>query len=112
MKTIPNTAAVEQVTFHAQFSALCSVGHRPFWGDVRFRYQPSAQILEFVSVEEKLNTLANQSVTIEDVARFAFNEARCALGHVPLEVVVFANTTVHGPAEAIIGAVPPLGGMK
>lgn len=58
--------------------------------------------MEFVSVEQWIATLANTRLTIEDVARLAFDEATRALGDIPLRVNVSARTTVHAPASAEI----------
>lgn len=100
--TISNISHIAMGWFSPKFSAICSVGQRPFWGTIRIEYRPSTQLLEFVSVENWIATLALQSVTIEDVARLTFDEVTRALGDIPLRITVFARTTVHAPAGAII----------
>lgn len=100
--TIPNTPRINLGWFVPVFSSVCSVGKRPFWGTIKIEYKPQDQLLEFVSVEEWIATLALQSVTIEDVARLAFDEVTRALGDIPLRITVSARTTVHAPAGAII----------
>jgi len=100
--TIANTARVDQVEYHPEFSTICSVGKRPFWGTIDIRFRPGQYLLEFESFDTWLATLANESMVIEDVARRAFDVLSEALGDIPLRVAVHARTTVHAPASAII----------
>ena len=102
MKTISNKSKVDKVIFRPEFSAICSVGKKPFWGNIKITYYPGGEILEFCSVEEYIKTLANQSVTIEDITRIVFDECLRVLGDIPLRVIVSARTTVHAPASAEI----------
>ena len=102
VKTLPNESNVTIVEYHPEFSTLCSVGHRPFYGRLDIRYRPDQKLLEFESFDTWLSTLALQAMTIEDVVRRAFDVLSEALGDIPLRVTVHARTTVHAPASAII----------
>lgn len=103
IKTIQMDAPPDIIEFEPEFSAICSIGKRPFWGKIKIKYRPmKGTILEFVSVEEWINSLANEVLTIEDLARLAFNEVSRVLGDIPLQIEVFARTTVHAPASATI----------
>ena len=102
MKTIPNEQGLDLVWFEPEFSSICSVGERPFWGTVRFEYRPGKNLLEFISVEQWLVNLASRELVIEDVAHLAFEEASRVLGDIPLRITVSARTTVHAPAGAQI----------
>lgn len=102
METIPNRAGVTAVTFEPPFFAMCSISGKPFWGTIKIEYRPGSRLLEFISVEAWISTLASQEVTIEEVARIAFDEVSQALGDIPLRVTVSARTTVHAPVSAEI----------
>jgi len=99
---IPNISQVQYVWFEPTFSAICSVGLKPFWGKVKIEYKPQDVLLEFVSVEDFIKALGTRSVTIEDVTRLIFDEVSRALGDIPVRVTVTAETTVHAPAGAQI----------
>ena len=90
------------ILFRPMASAVCSLGKKPFFAQVTVRYRCEGKIVEFESVQEWLNGLADQEMTIEDMALVLFNELTLALGLVPLRVEVMANTVVHAPAGAIL----------
>ena len=102
MNTIENHSQPDIVWFEPDFSSICSVGKRPFWGTIKFEYRPQGQLLEFISVEEWITTLSSQELVIEDIARLAFEEASRVLGDIPLRITVSARTTVHAPVMAQI----------
>lgn len=102
MNVIPNTSHVDGVWFEPEFSAICSIGKRPFWGRMRIEYRPTDLLLEFVSVETFVHALANNSLTIEDLVRTVFDECVRVLGDIPLRVTCNARTTVHAPVGAQI----------
>ena len=99
---VENSSKVGLVWFTVPFSAVCSIGKLPFWGKIKIEYRPNTQLLEFVSTENYIKSLGNQSVTIEDVTRLVFDMVSRALGDIPLRVTVTAETTVHAPAGAQI----------
>ncbi len=47
IETIPNFAKVQAVTYTPRFSAVCSVGKAPFWGELTIAFRPGATLLEF-----------------------------------------------------------------
>jgi NADPH-dependent 7-cyano-7-deazaguanine reductase QueF len=102
LETIPNTPQVQLIRYFPSFSTLCSVGKRPFYGEMEISYVPGKVLLEFVSFDRWLGELANQEMTVEDLARLTFDELTRALGDIPLCVTVHARTTVHAPVSATI----------
>jgi len=98
--TIPNDAGELQVDYEPAFSAICSVGRRPFYGTVRISFKPADRLLEFEAFERWLTSLALASYTVESLCRAVFDEVTEALGDVPLRVSVNARTTVHAPVTA------------
>jgi len=101
--TIPNTAKVALINYTPAYATICSVGKAPFHGTIDITYEPAEVLLEFMSFEVWLRSLATEQMTIEDLARRAFNELRSVLGDIPLRVTVHAETTVHAPVSATIG---------
>ena len=99
---IPNTAHVNLITYVPAFSAICSVGKAPFHGEIEITYRPGDVLLEFESFEDWLRSIANEHMTIEDLARRTFDGLRAVLGDIPLRVTVHAETTVHAPVSATI----------
>ena len=102
MKIIDNSSQVQHILFTPKFSAICSIGDRPFYGNVQIDYEPTEVILELVSVERFIGNFAMKRVTIEDVARLVFDELCRVLGDIPIRVIVSAWTTVHAPTKASI----------
>jgi len=101
--TLPNSEKVHYIWFEPEFSAICFIGKRPFWGTILIEYKPKELLLEFMSVEMWVESLAEQELTIEEVARLTFDELKRALGDIwALRVSVSASTTVHAPAGAMI----------
>ena len=102
MDTITNTARIDYIRFEPGFSSICSIQKKPFWGTIIIEYRPVDRLLEFVSVENWITTLASQELTIEDVTRLTFDEVTRVLGDIPLRITVSARTTVHAPVSATI----------
>lgn len=102
IKTIPNDAKVDFVEYHPEFSVICSVGRAPFYGVIDISFVPGQNLLEFESFEQWLFSIANDSMTIEDLCRLTFDELVAALGDIPLCVVVNGRTTVHCAVSATI----------
>lgn len=102
MKTIPNNTRVQKITFHPQFSTICSVGNAPFWGIVNLEYKPGGELLEFESFEKYLESYALEKYTIESITQSIFDNLVRVLGDIPLRVEIQARTTVHAPASAVI----------
>lgn len=102
MQTIENKPKVQYIHYQPPFSTLCSIGKSPFYGEIEVKYQPGNNLLEFMSFEEWLQSLATQEMTIEDLCRLTFDKLREALGDIPLSVSVHARTTVHAPVSATI----------
>ena len=102
VESIPNTAQVQTVTYRPAYSTICSVGKAPFHGVMEIEFKPAALLLEFMSFDAWLHSLATEQMTIEDLARRTFDELRAVLGDIPLRVTVHAETTVHAPASATI----------
>ena len=102
MKTVPNKWGPMMVRFQPEYSAICSIGKKPFAGEVLLEYIPDDKLLELVSVEEWIQAFAKKRVIIEELARLIFDEMTRALGDIPRSVTVTARTTVHAPASAII----------
>jgi NADPH-dependent 7-cyano-7-deazaguanine reductase QueF len=100
--TIPNTPKVSTIVYRPKFSAVCSVGRAPFYGVLEIKFKPEEKLLEFESFEKWLRSLAEKKMTVEDLARLVFDEITIALGIIPLSVTVNAETTVHGPASALV----------
>lgn len=100
--TLSNSSRISLIEYRPPFSAVCSVGLAPFYGELAITYQPADRLLEFESFEVWLFSLANQSMTIEDLCRLVFDTLTGALGDIPLRVNVSARTTVHAPASATI----------
>ena len=94
---LPHTHGLTMCNINIPYSAICSVGKKPFWGTVLIEYKPQDLLLEFVSVEDFVKSLGTQSIIIEDVAQLVFYEISRALGDIPLRVSVNARTTVHAP---------------
>lgn len=102
MQTIKNKSKVQCIHYQPSFSTLCSIGKSPFYGDIKIRYYPRDRLLEFMSFEKWLQSLAKQEMTIEDLCRLVFDKLREALGDIPLSVSVHARTTAHAPVSATI----------
>ena len=100
--TIPNEARITRVSYHPEFSVICSIGRAPFHGTIDIEYIPGGKLLEFESVDSWLESIALKSMTIEGLCRLVFDEVSKALGDIPLSVKVYARTTVHAPASAQI----------
>ena len=100
--TIPNDAGELRVEYAPEFSTLCSVGRRPFYGTLRIAFEPGDLLLEFEAFERWLASLALQSFTIESLCRTVFDKLTDVLGDVPLSVAAEACTTVHAPVTATI----------
>jgi NADPH-dependent 7-cyano-7-deazaguanine reductase QueF len=102
LTTLPNVARVHLVVFSPSYSTICSIGKAPFYGELSLMYRPDVLLLEFVSFEEWLHSLANLTMTIEGLNRLVFDVLSEALGDIPLHVTVHARTTVHAPVSATI----------
>jgi NADPH-dependent 7-cyano-7-deazaguanine reductase QueF len=102
IETIPNFPKVQEVTYTPRFSAVCSIGKAPFWGELDITYQPKDKLLEFESFERWLKGQAGRETTVEGFCRLAFDVLREALGTIPLRVVVRAETTVHAAVSVVI----------
>lgn len=100
--TIPNDTKITRIQYHPRFSVICSIGKAPFHGVIDVSYSPDDKLLEFESFETWLFSLANQSMTIEDLCRLVFDELQNALDCKSLTVTVSAETTVHAPVSATI----------
>ena len=101
MQTIPNKSKVEKIEYHPKYSVICSIGKAPFHGVIDITYYPDETLLEFESFEKWLKSIADDSMTIEDLARLVFDKL-AVLGDIPLCVIVHARTTVHAPVSATI----------
>jgi NADPH-dependent 7-cyano-7-deazaguanine reductase QueF len=102
IETISNNARIQLIEYHPEFSVICSVGKAPFHGVIDISYAPKEKLLEFESFEKWLFSIANQSMTIEDLCRLCFDSLLAALGDIPLCVTVHGRTTVHCAASATI----------
>lgn len=103
MNIVPNSQRVDYIRFSPAFSVMaCKLGHAPFYGTIEIEYRPTDKLLEFISAEDCIKQFGTMMLTIEDVARLAFDEAARALGDIPLRVTVNARTTVHAPVTAQI----------
>jgi len=100
--TIPNDSRVKEVQYSPQFSAVCSVGKAPFWGEILIKYKPQDKLLEFESFESWLRENSLTRTTIEGFCRLVFDVLCEVLGDISLSVTVTARTTVHAPVSAII----------
>jgi len=102
IKTIDNAAKINTISYHPEFSVICSVGLSPFHGTIDIVYKPDEKLLEFESFETWLRGISNNHMTIEDLARLVFDNLLAVLGDIPLSVTVHARTTVHAPVSAIL----------
>lgn len=101
-EVLPNTAAIDAVTFTPRFSTVCSVGKAPFWGHVSIIFMPDEALLEFESFETWLRGFADRRLTIEEFCREVFDALMIHLVPRSLSVSVHAETTVHAQATATI----------
>jgi NADPH-dependent 7-cyano-7-deazaguanine reductase QueF len=98
---IPNDCNEDlTIAYHPAYSTICTIGKRPFWGELLIQYNPDKFLLEFEEFERWLATLAMQHHTVESLCSKVFDELTIHLGPVPLLVVVHAQTTVHAPVSA------------
>lgn len=94
---LKHTHGLNYASIKVEYSAICSVGRKPFWGTALIEYKPDDMILEFESVDTFVHSLGERHLIIEDVARLVFDELRRVLGDIALRVTVSARTTVHSP---------------
>lgn len=99
---IQNKAKIQKIHYEPGYSVVCSIGKAPFHGTIEIEYYPADLLLEFESFENWLRSIANNQMTIEDLARLTFDKLSGALGDIPLRVTVHARTTVHAPVSATI----------
>lgn len=102
IQTIPNDTNLDTVTYTPKFSAICSVGLSPFWGDLEIVYKPKKLLLEFESFEDWLREESNKRVTIEGFCQFVFDNLVNVLDCELLTVTVKAYTIVHAPVIVTI----------
>lgn len=100
--TIPNSSNISVIEYYPDYSVICSIGKEAFHGTIEITYYPQDTMLEFMSFESWLKSLALQEMTIEDLCRLVFDQLKTALGDIPLAVTVTAKTTVHAPVRATI----------
>lgn len=104
IKTIPNDCpGLEYISFKPGFSAICSVGHAPFYGTVEICFRPGNKLLEFESVENWIREHSNLETTIEG---YAYALAKAIYdsfgGYQSITVTATAFTIVHGEAKAVV----------
>jgi len=102
IQTIPNNSRIAIIEYYPEYAVTCSIGGEPFHGTMDIMFEPQKDLLEFMSFEKWLSSIATQSMTIEELCRLVFDELSAVLGDIPLRVAVHARTTVHAPVSAII----------
>jgi NADPH-dependent 7-cyano-7-deazaguanine reductase QueF len=90
------------INYQPSFSAICSVGNSPFYGELLIQYAAHDLLLEFESFEKWIEEHTNTRTTIEGYCRMAFDALTEVLGDIPLAISVIAKSTVHAPVEARI----------
>jgi NADPH-dependent 7-cyano-7-deazaguanine reductase QueF len=100
--TIPNDCGWILVKYHPEYSTLCTIGKRPFYGHIDIEFFPEELLLEFGAFETWLHGIALSENTVESLCRGVFDLLTNKLGEIPLRVEVHAKTTVHAPVSAII----------
>ena len=102
LDTIPNKAKIHAVEYYPDYSVICTIGKEAFYGTIEITFYPQETLLEFMSFEDWLRSLAMRETTIEELCRLVFDELLAALGDILLVVTVTAKTTVHAPVRATI----------
>ena len=105
--TIQNMCEVGDIPmvigYHPNYSTLCTIGKRPFYGHLDIEYIPKSVLLEFEAFEDWLHTLALRDFTVESLCQKIFDVLRGELQDpVYLKVEVHADTTVHAPVSATL----------
>lgn len=100
--TVPNTPQVQRVLITPEYSAICSIVEEPFHGQIYIDYYPEKYLIELVSLDTWLHSIAQSKLTVEGLCRLLYDACEAALGDIRLRVDVYAETTVHAPVRAII----------
>lgn len=97
--TLPNKADVESIVYHPRTEVVCSVAHDPFEAMLDIEYWPKDVIIEYISFEEWLAHVSDQSeMLVEELARLVFDKLRALLGDgAGLKIEVTAMTDSHAP---------------
>ncbi len=81
----------------AQCTPKCRLGDAPFEATVYVTYVPRTNCIEFVSFEEWIESLGEQSTTVEELCLTIFSALGRKLQPEQLTVKVEAMTDVHRP---------------
>ena len=104
IKTVPYPYTLTEVSYNLLLSVRC--GGIYYQGPVHISYVPNGKLLDFESMRDCINSIAQIDAPVEDVARTIFDALRVALGNAaPLRVMVeITNATLGTACITIIDA--------
>ena len=103
MKTIDINFLISGTKITIPFSAVCSVTDKAFEGNVIIEYHPNKKVVEFVDTEKIIKDLANNKLTVEELADKIFEAIKINISPKYLKILVDVHKSeAYQPAQVWI----------